>query len=380
MTGLLQRCGAIVGLGLLLAAPVARASEEKRQDLRAAVADLAKSIKDVAKVESQPAVRIGRFTSSGEGLDSSNAGDGISTLLAEALGDFVNPKAVLEVKGDYFFNNDTAVAAVKVIVIAVRVVNTENRKVVKEGLPLEAIIRANGDIAKVLNFTGRLDENGNYEERNKDLQKQQEKKAVFIHPDDRTLISSRKESDYAVQVRVKPQTGGAFQARSAEEKGGQAFVPIEKGEVYEVRLLNYATHEAAITLSVDGIDNFHFTEERASGKPRFSHWILPPAKDGKPGETTVFGWHKTLGTAEKPGQVLSFLVTEHGQGAAAKFPTLAQGKVGTITVAFARSFPEGTTRSAGAETGFGPPREVKQQAVKRVIDPPHDFVTVRYTR
>ena len=71
-------------------------------------------------------------------------------------------------------------------------------------------------------------------------------------------------------------------------------------------------------------------------------------------------------------------MTEYGQGAASKFPTQSQGKVGTITVGIARSHPPGT--KGGSETGFGPPVEVKQEPVKRDIDAPHEFISVRYTR
>jgi len=93
-------------------------------------------------------------------------------------------------------------------------------------------------------------------------------------------------------------------------------------------------------------------------------------------EQTIVGWHRTIDPKRKDN-FLSFLVTEYGQGAASKFPAKTQGKVGTITVSFANSFPFGRS---GSETGFGPPREVKQTAVKRSFDPPHDFVTIRYNR
>ena len=45
-----------------------------------------------------------------------------------------------------------------------------------------------------------------------------------------------------------------------------------------------------------------------------------------------------------------------------------------------KPLPPGVKSRSGNETGFGPPREVKQQAVRYEIEPPHDFVSVRYTR
>ena len=100
----------------------------------------------------------------------------------------------------------------------------------------------------------------------------------------------------------------------------------------------------------------------------------------------IRGWHKTarpLTDEDKrqgKGNVLKFLVTNYGEGAASKFPTRAQGKVGTITVGIALSFPPGSGHKGASETGFGPPEEVKQTVVKRDIAAPHEFVTVRYNR
>jgi hypothetical protein len=213
---------------------------------------------------------------------------------------------------------------------------------------------------------------------------------------DGTLVRARKDSPYAVEIRKKKlnDAGGAVPV-PADLRDGLAFVPIDRGEVYEVLVRNHAAHEVAVSLAIDGIDQFTFSDDRtpvlgqngkpvagADGKPmtrpRFSHWVVPPAKDGKPGEVLVIGWHKTVDPNRKDN-VLSFLATEYGKGAASRFPTLAQGKIGTITVGICRTHPKDSTRS-GTETGFGPPRELKQEVVERKIEDPHEFVTVRYTR
>ena len=69
---------------LLSAAPAA--AQEPRQDLRAAVGELSKSIKAVAEKAEARSVRIGRFTPGG--LDDANAGDGSFeyTTLTTGLG------------------------------------------------------------------------------------------------------------------------------------------------------------------------------------------------------------------------------------------------------------------------------------------------------
>lgn len=368
-------------LALVLLTSTGRTAPERRQDLPAALDDLARGVKAVVEKAEQKSVRIGRFAPSG--LDEANAGDGISAGLAHALGNFVDPRSSLEVAGVYGFINDEKVAGARVIKIRAKIVNTQTLEELKAFLPLDAVIRANGDIARFLGVTGRVPPENSYEKRNKEIQKHRQEPSVHVHGEANTLISSAKDSPYAVEIRVKPlkdHDKHQAAARGASVENGQAFVSIDRGELYEVRLINSSDHETAITLSVDGIDVFTFSENRrADGRPKFTHFIVPPAKDGKPGESIIRGWHRTV-DKERTDNFLSFLVTEYGKGAASKFPTHSQGKVGVIHVSFALAFPEGEARGAGSETGFGPPVQVKQEVVKRVIDPPLDFVSVRYAR
>lgn len=377
------RISALGALGMVLFLPAPAAVAAERLNQRAAVTELAKSVKAVVEKEGQQAVRVGVF--SPVGLDDSNAGAGISALMAEILGPFVNPKARLEIQGVYGLVNNPEAPGVKVVKINAKVFDAETLEDKKVFLPLEALVGANPDIARILNITGGLNPEGGYQERNKDIQDLNKNKDVFIHGEGETLISSSKESPFAVELLVKPLKDHEKQTalpQKAVQEQGKAFVTIKQGELYEVRILNGSVQEIGITLTIDGLDVFTFSEDRKDGKkdgpPRFTHWIVPPAQDGKPGELLLPGWHKTADPKRKDN-VFSFLVTEYGQGAVSKFPTRSQGKVGVITVSFAWSYPKGTARSVG-ETGFGPARELKQKAVERVFDPPHDFVSVRYQR
>lgn len=363
---------ALAGLVALLL-PAAGRAQGDRQSLREAITELANNIKKVADKESQMNVRVGRFTPSG--LDDANSGDGISAALAQVLGPFASPGAILEVSGVYGFVSGPAGDGIKVIKLRAKMVNTQTLDEVKAFLPLEATVGANPDIAKLLNVTARIDPDGNYTKRNKEIQKSQKEHSVVING---SLVSAHPDSPYAVEVRCKPHRNHErfkAQPRPAQDVNGQAFVPIEKGELYELRLVNRSKQEAAAAITVDGIDVFTFSEDRnAAGRPRFTHFIVPAE-----GEVKVVGWHKTASPMRKDN-FLAFLVTENGHGARARFPQTPQGRVGCITVAFSHAFPPGTARSAGAETGFGPPIEVKQEIVKRVIDPPHEFVTIHYQR
>src|SRR5205085_2729693 len=142
--------------------------------------------------------------------------------------------------------------------------------------------------------------------------KAKEKPTVFI---DGTRIKSSKDSLYAIELLVKPYKEyekQAAQPRAAQEKDGQAFAPIDRGEIYELRIFNYAPVEAAVTATIDGLDLFTFSDDRKDdkkdGPPKFSHFFVDPATDGKPGEVTIVGWHKTVDPKRKDN-FLSFLVT-----------------------------------------------------------------------
>src|SRR5206468_1525332 len=94
-------------------------------------------------------------------------------------------------------------------------------------------------------------------------------------------------------------------------------------DIYEVRVTNNSTEEAAVTLTIDGIDVFAFSDikDAKTGKPRFSHYIVAPKTSH-----TIVGWHKTNAVS------LGFLVTEYGKGASSQLKST--GDVGVLTVTF----------------------------------------------
>ena len=158
---------------------------------------------------------------------------------------------------------------------------------------------------------------------------------------------------------------------------------VDRGKVYEVRVHNASPEEVAVRVFIDGLDVFHFSADRDPSdptRPRFSHFIVPPASGGKAGVETIAGWHKSI--AGTPN-FLAFLVTAYGEGASSKAGVPASGPVGVIQVQFSRCYtrlPGNRSRSPSNETGFGPPRDVEQEAVTREIEPPVDVVSIRYTR
>jgi hypothetical protein len=194
---------------------------------------------------------------------------------------------------------------------------------------------------------------------------------------DGTKIIPSAKSPYAIEVLVKRDIKALAMPRQPRFEGDNPFVDTQRGELYAVRVYNNSQHEAAVTLHIDGLSVFTFSEVRdPKGAPRYSHYIIPPGKD-----TTIHGWHKRN---EPPDNFLSFLVTAYGDGAS-KLVAQPTGKVGLITATFAYAWPKGQEppkddRSAGDETGLGPPISAKFAEPQRTIGAVRDIVSIRYTR
>jgi len=363
------------------------------------VGRLADGVREAAEKLDQKSVRIGLFSPSDN--DKSQSGGAFMSELNAALGKFVNPIAALEIKGDYGYINDPAHPGSKVVAVRAKLFADGTEK--KEFAPFEGYISDASDIARLMGANVDFKDEYDPAKRNKELQDglppgphKSPKHPAFVHGRGDTLVSPTKDSPYAVEIRTllladfgKQKAG----ARQAELVDGEPFVEIEKDELYEVRALNYSDHEVAVSLVIDGIDQFTFSDDRGEdGRPKYKHYIVDAAKNGNPGQVLINGWHKTakkLTDADRrqgKGNELSFLVTEYGKGAASKFPTQSQGKVGTITVGFAKSYLRRTYGTVGSaapgstETGFGPAVESKQTPVVRTTDDPSAFVTVRYSR
>ena len=154
------------------------------------------------------------------------------------------------------------------------------------------------------------------------------------------------------------------------------FVPINTGEIYGVKIYNNADHDIAVGLKIDGIDQFTFSEDKdpRTGRPRFSTWIIR-----KKTAFTIKGWHRTSDPSRVKEALAAFKVMKYGDGVFSEFASHEKmADVGVIAVSIAKSHPPGS-RATG-ETGFGPPVEQAQKVIQCPIDPPHEFISIRYNR
>jgi hypothetical protein len=365
---LVSRVAACLALGgWLTAAGTARAD-----NLRLELAELAGEIQKVVEQQNQSAIAVGEFT--GPSHTPTSAGPAIEqalTLELQARKVRVEKQAALEVKGDY---RDATDAETKLLMLKIRArVFDSNGDVVVE-LHARAV-HGNTEVAKVLGITASLPPKGDYEERNQELRRRLRQPSVHV---DGPRVSSRAESAFQVEVLVQDGPGGRVQPRDARVEGGLAFVPIRRDECYEVRLTNKSAFEAAATLSIDGLDQFAFSDVKdpKTGKPRYTVRIVPAG-----GSTVIRGWHRTNEVAD------SFLVTEFSRSAAAR-RLQNTAKVGTLVVTFAACWQSNAQRPpdeqsddrAANATGQGPPVAQKLREVRRTIGAVRDTVSIRYSK
>jgi hypothetical protein len=387
---ILPRCLGVLSLSLAPTASRADApSDSLSKVLRSAAEEILKVVKDQA-------VSVGQITPTG--LPDANGGPAIVELLKGEL-ERLRPGCVrragaFEIKGDFNLapHPDPSEAGLgqKVVRLLFRIVDTASGE--ENSLRLTRFLPDNTTIARVLGVSGPLpldpakDQRDQRRERNKAIQENLGSPKTFIDPNNPSRVSSTSDSLYQVEILAGPLGDGKVrptEPRTARIAEGGAFVDVKRGEVYEVRIYNRSPDEVPVRLFIDSLDMFHFSDDRDPRdptQPRFAYWTVAPARGGHPGVWTIAGWHKSILGKEN---FLAFLVTEYGKGAASSQGIPASGPIGVIQVQFSRChplLPGARKRSAGNETGFGPPRTIGQKEVAREVEPPIDVVSVRYTR
>jgi hypothetical protein len=186
---------------------------------------------------------------------------------------------------------------------------------------------------------------------------------------------------YAIEILVGPDPGSSkpdlkdYRPRAATlDKDGLAFLKINRGEVYAVKVYNDSRSEIAVTLSIDGLSMYSFSDNK-----NYEVFFVDPGKSG-----TVVGWHRTNEISD------SFQVAEYGKSAVAKLLPNSPA-VGTITVSFKAAWapngeppadepdPKRNTRSADA-TARGNPIDAKYVEESRTVGQFRGAVSVRYNK
>ena len=188
-------------------------------------------------------------------------------------------------------------------------------------------------------------------------------------------VSAGKESPYAVEILAV--YGEEVAPRQVEDRDGFPFVKLHQDETYEVNLINKSDYDAAVTLTIDGLNVFQFSENR-----EYVHWIVP-AKSS----LVVKGWHRSNQVSDR------FAVRGLADSAAAK-ELRTSSEIGTITAVFAAAWPvegpvppgenagkgEAETAQGKSGTGFGMPVKADYREVRRRVGRFRSSVSVRYDK
>jgi hypothetical protein len=361
--------------GLALLALLAAGTPARAQgNLRTELAEVAKSIKKVLDGRNETAVAVGQFT--GPPSFPSSAGPAIARELGEELRKEkvdVKLRANLVVEGRYkdATDKETGLLAAQ---LNVKVLDRRDEVLVE----FQRGIFGDATLASLFGLTTQLPSDGDAKTRNKKLEEALDNPHSAITA---TRIAAA-GSPYAVEVLVKKAGDpAAVRARAAEDREGLAFVPIRRGEVYEVRLINDAGHEAAVSLTIDGLSMFTFSDLKNphTGQPAYAVVFVGPHRS-----VTIKGWHRTNEYSEE------FLVTEYSRSAAAELKSTAN--IGTITACFSAAWPTSAKPPAdepanpneharGADaTGRGAQVQARYVEVARHIGVVRAAVSVRYTK
>jgi hypothetical protein len=346
-------------------------------NLNTELAEVAKKLKELLDGRGEDSLAVGQFT--GPSHIPTSSGPAISKTLADELqkiGIRVTQRANLEVKGDYLDVEDKQTKQLAALLKG-RVLDRSGAVVTE----FERGIFGDATLASMFGVTADLPANANGKERDQRLRDGIDSPRVKIQ---NTRVSSGPGSPFGIEILVKSSSGYVPRA-PAEGTGddkGLAFVPIHRDEIYAVRLINEAPFEAAVTLTIDGINVFAFSDVKnpSTGAPRYAQWVVPPRARAE-----IQGWHRTNELSE------SFLVTEYAKSAAGELRSTAN--IGTITAAFAAAWPKGAkppadeppqppsefSRSADA-TGRGPRVTTSYQEVERNFGVVRSSVSVRYSK
>jgi hypothetical protein len=358
--------------GLALALLAALAARARADDaLRTELAAVAKGIAEAVKGLGHDAIAVGEFT--GPAQLAATGGPAITKTLAEELpknGLAVKRAAAVGVKGEFEDVKDKQSG-----LLAARIKGAVTDRSGKVLFTFSRGVFGDNVLAALFGTTAKLPADLPPPERNAEIEKSLDKPKVHVQG---PRVAAAADSPYAVEVWVAPHPGGKYAPRPATVEDGLAFVPIRRGEVFGVRLINKSKFDAAVTLTIDGLSLYAFSDVKdpKSGRPRYTVVVVDAGK-----EVFLRGWHRTNEVSEE------FVVTEYAKGAAAELRSSAP--TGTITAAFAAAWPKnsapppdepaGHTRAADA-VGRGARFREKYVETERNVGVVRATVSVRYSK
>jgi hypothetical protein len=345
----------------------ANASDALRKELGAVAQGIAAAVKSLG----HDSISVGGFNGPPQFATGSGA------LIVKTLGDelaknglVVKDAAQVEVKGEFDDVKDKQSG-----LLAARIKGSVTDKSGKVLFTFARGVFGENVLASLFGTTSKLAPDLPPPERNAEIEKGLDAPKAFVKG---AQVSAAADSPYAVEIVSAPQSGAQYSPRSAALQNGLAFVPLQRGEVFGVRLINRSSLDAAVTLTIDGLNLYEFSDfkDPKTGRPKFSVVLV-----GAGQEVFLRGWHRTHETSEE------FVITEYAKSASALVKSTAP--TGVVTAQFAAAWPKdaptpadepkGQSRSADA-VGRGVQFEQKYFEVERNIGVTRATVSVRYAK
>lgn len=358
--------------------------------LRKEMTEVAKKIKQLYDGQKLDAIAVGQFT--GPSTLPSSAGPGIAQTLTEELqkaGMTVRKVAKYGIKGNYH-GAEVEGANGKEMVVKLKAAVEDSFGKVLADYEFDLNIHGETAFAEMLGVTIQRTRKDSEVDVYKKLRENYAEPKT--HTDtSKTKVLPSKDSPYSVEILVNGQS------RPITNDDGLAMVQLHAGEVYTIRLHNKSKHEAAVRLSVDGLNIFTFSELRKGGaygtvqqftkgdaityksEPLMTHVLVPAGK-----HVDIRGWHVNNKQSDL------FLVTTKGKGAADKLGHTSN--LGTITAIFHAAWPKNGTppddepprsrdpHNVELRTGFGGRFEQTFRHEARDIGAIRASICVRYSK
>lgn len=344
--------------------------------LNAAVGDVVDKLCRYLKSKGESQIAIGQFV--GPPQLAATSGPGIANIFHEHFqnnGITVAARANTGLKGEYFLaktpSDGIAVKIKGSLVDPFGDVLTDFTFDADGGLPpgtVEKIVDKHEEVVELLGVTTELHPEDRDSDRNRDLKDNILNPKLYV---DGTKCGASQTSPYRIEILVH---GNPVPVRLEH---GQGHVNIDRGDIYSIRIYNDSDYDAAVRLSIDGLNIFTFSDlEEPDGSPRYSFYIVPKHR-----VVQLKGWHKNNSV------VNSFKVTSYADSAAATINH--RHDIGTITAVFSAAWPKNgprphdedfTSKGAGNATGFGPPVSQVVKEVRREVGRMRASISLRYSR
>ena len=351
----------LMGAVICLAPRPAHAGSNLRQEL-AVVAD---NVSKFLKAREEDSIAIAEFP--GPAQLAASSGPTIVQILTEELekkGVAVKRRSNLSIEGRY---RDAIDAASKRLAAQI-----SGQVVDRAGQVLFEFNRGVfGDttLSELFGVTAELPAAADDKTRDELLRKQLDEPQVTLKS---SRISASPDSPYAIELLVA--AGNEHRSCQASNDEGMAFVELQRDQTYAVRLINDSPHDAAVTLTIDGLGMFSFSEHK-----EYRHVIIAAHS-----QALIKGWHRTNQVSD------AFVITEYAKSAAAELKSSAP--TGSITATFAAAWPKGSAPPAdepknpsdyarsGDATGRGPQVSMQYKVVERNFGVVRSTVSVRYKK